>query len=428
MKKSKYNYVVNGDNGSVIVNTVTGGVVQLTSDEYHQFVENSLPIETMNNLLDQGVYVDDQIDEISSMRVAYRNAIKDKRIARITICPTLECNFSCPYCYERRIKGKMDSNVQNGVIKDIEKIYDAGVETIKVTWYGGEPLLYPEIIKDMTQRIQNIAKERKKDCSFNIITNGYLIVPEIIDFFKEIKISTIQITVDGSEKVHNTRRIPLSGEPSFERIVNNIFSLTDVGLNVNVRVNLDKENMNEYDKVKEIFSNNNNVLCYPAFITQEDTQGAEQRERCIRHDEYGNYIEKQKIDYNAIDLKKLLKPKVSTCMACHQYSFVYSPKGEVYKCINDVCIPEFALRSVTDEIVDGQKAKSRYLERDPFTENECDSCVFLPLCYGRCVWEYQDKKTHMCPDVRYLLKDIIKHKYNLKEEKDDSITGKAGTC
>ena len=415
MKKSRFNVEISNQNGYAIVNTMTAAIVCFSKNEWGLFSENKLPPETQSILYEKGILIDDSLDEIGLLRNAYRQMQSDLQSARITICPTLECNFACPYCYEQRIPGKMSDNIQESVLHEIEKIFDLGIDVLHITWYGGEPLLCRDIVMDMSYRIKQISSNKKKDCRFNIITNGYYIDESIISFFQSIKINSIQITVDGCEEVHNQRRISRDGKPTFQRIVDNIKLLDQSGLSVNVRINIDKNNINQFEKVKQLFKNCQNVLCYPAFITEETIQSKAQKDRCIPHNEYGHLYNQQALELEKIDLDKVLKPGISICMAEHRYSCVFTPDGNIYKCINDVCNPKLAVGSVTNKETISPTAISRYLGRDPFTENECISCKFLPVCYGRCVWEYCDKGTHACPDIRYLLEDIVTIQFLNKE-------------
>ena len=48
-----------------------------------------------------------------------------------------------------------------------------------------------------------------------------------------------------------------------------------------------------------------------------------------------------------------------------------------------------------------------YMERDPFEEEECKDCPFLPMCYGGCMFEYQKHGNHACKAVKYLYEKSI---------------------
>ncbi len=90
-----------------------------------------------------------------------------------------------------------------------------------------------------------------------IITNGTLFYKRVIDLFKEFPLNTIQFTFDGVNERHNTLRcFKLNGKPTFDIIASNIVevskSLPDTELHI--RVNVDKENFDDYYIIKEGYS------------------------------------------------------------------------------------------------------------------------------------------------------------------------------
>ena len=74
---------------------------------------------------------------------------------------------------------------------------------LRVTWYGGEPLLQFEYIEKLSHRLMNMFE----NYNAHMITNAYLLDKAKSQKLKELKISAIQVTIDGLEKVHNERRL-----------------------------------------------------------------------------------------------------------------------------------------------------------------------------------------------------------------------------
>ena len=68
----------------------------------------------------------------------------------LTVCPTLACNFACPYCFQGhgRTYESMSREVRDEVVSLAERMLDAsGASRLRVTWFGGEPLLAPDVIE-----------------------------------------------------------------------------------------------------------------------------------------------------------------------------------------------------------------------------------------------------------------------------------------
>ena len=160
----------------------------------------------------------------------------------LTIAPTLDCNFRCVYCFENHIHGAMSEDVQNAVI-DFIKARVQNLKHLSICWFGGEPLLSKAIIKHLSEEIIAICNEKRINYSASIISNAYLIDNNIIADFKQFKINDIQVTLDGTEKIHDARRKTVSGKSSFWTIVNNIKLLLENDISVSLRINIDNNNV-----------------------------------------------------------------------------------------------------------------------------------------------------------------------------------------
>lgn len=414
IKKSKFNVFCIDKNTICVFNTLTGSIVELTKFDYDALKTGNFELisDSIDDLKEQGILVDSDFDEISLLRNTYSYCKYNENSAQITICPTMECNFCCPYCYETRESGHMSEETQNSVVNFLHGIISSDITELFVTWYGGEPLLYPGIIEKISIEIKKMCYEKHIKCVFSMITNGYLITPKNVSMFKKINLSKIQITLDGNAETHNKRRKLKNGGETYDVIINNIKSLESTDIDVIVRVNIDKSNRLAFDDVRKTLDKFKYVFCYPSIVTEEKTQKTDQRNLCFKHNEVKDYYKDyltQEISLNDIDT--ILECGVRNCTAEHCNSYVIDHKGYIYKCLNDLGNKEYAVTSVTGEKVNGYKAISKYLGRDPFTEIECNNCAYLPLCYGGCVWEFLDKGSHSCPPEKFLLKNWILEKY-----------------
>lgn len=79
----------------------------------------------------------------------------------LVICPTMSCNFRCPYCFEDRVSGTMSQQVQDNIVALAGRLFDmSGARTLQVNWFGGESLLAPDIIESLSGHLIALAKER----------------------------------------------------------------------------------------------------------------------------------------------------------------------------------------------------------------------------------------------------------------------------
>ena len=110
MKPSKYTVAIPAHKQYILLNMVSGAVVELTSEEYSAFTGRSsysLKDEQIEILRACGMLIEDDVDETALLRRTYWKSKFSNELIRITVCPTLDCNFACPYCYEQRRSGTM---------------------------------------------------------------------------------------------------------------------------------------------------------------------------------------------------------------------------------------------------------------------------------------------------------------------------------
>lgn len=423
-KCSQYNVCTPVSGGYLVMNTITGATVELSNEEYSVLTRNvlSLQQDILCKLIELGFVVDSNLDEKGLLRYAYNKSKYSSETVRMTVCPTLDCNFACPYCYENRFSGAMSSEIQSATVDFIEsQLQQKQSKTLSLCWYGGEPLLYPSIIERISAKLMEYCTANSIRYYCSMVTNGYLITEENIKILKKIQCDDIQITVDGLPETHNKRRILRNGGETFSQIFSSIQLLNARGINVRIRVNIDKDNLQSYHEVEKLFSSLENVTCYPAPVTVEKTQSQEQRCKCFGHDEYEAFYSAV-IDYGEFlnILDKSFDNKVRSCMAETDGCYVVDPFGYTYKCLNDVGHPENSIGKVTEPGVNNPAGISKYLGRDPFTEDECKDCKYLPLCFGYCIWECKDKGSHACPPIKYCLTEIMKMKARQVEIIEDA--------
>lgn len=250
---SKYNVLFFSPSNKchLLFNLLSGLLMEVDSESYSKLkkLKEDLDMNLFDNefisfLKKNKVLVANDYDEISKVKLGILcNRYNTKKL-KLTIAPTMACNFNCAYCYEKdRPHIYMDERVERAIMTFIEK---KKAESISICWYGGEPLLAIPKIKSMTKEIKKLSQVYHAA----IVTNGYLMDADFIKMIEDLSIKTVQVTIDGNRETHNKRRPYKINGDSYDRIINNIYSLATLNKNVtiNVRVNVDKNNMNEYIK------------------------------------------------------------------------------------------------------------------------------------------------------------------------------------
>ena len=226
VKPSVFNFEYERDNGTYVVfNTFSKAVVEFDNHEKYQEIIRTCcglnkPAEKESNesltLKNNGIIVSDGTDELSVLKYFHYKAKFSKEHLILTVAPTLLCNFACPYCYETPHHGFMSETIQSALIDYIRQKIDDGAKDIDLTWYGGEPLLYPQIVDNVSSRIIQLAEEKNVKIHFTMVTNGSLITKDIVAMLEKNRINSIQITLDGLENNHNARRPFRNGGGSYQ--------------------------------------------------------------------------------------------------------------------------------------------------------------------------------------------------------------------
>jgi len=153
----------------------------------------------------------------------------------------------------------MPEQVQRELLKFIERAAKM-VRALRITWYGGEPLLAKEIIFELSKKIIAITEENKVGYSAGMITNGYLLSgePGLVQKLQDSRVKSFQITLDGPPEAHNRRRV-LRGNngPTFDRILDGIKLLTASEMKVILRIKVERSNMDDALKLLDILEANN---------------------------------------------------------------------------------------------------------------------------------------------------------------------------
>jgi len=442
LKTSEYNFIwpLEGGDSAVIYNSFTGAAIEVKSRRLDFLKDNSeidldLLSEEQKNigieLAKNGFLIEDYINEKKILK--YRNAKEkySKETLALTILPTYKCNLKCFYCYQDRTKAEfMTPQVQEGILQFVLKNMKE-VKKLHICWFGGEPLMAWDIICSLSERFMKIAEENGCKYSANMITNGFLFDDSKISKLKELKINVVQITLDGPPSLHTLRK-GIKGDPveNFNKILDIIKKITQAKVQVKIRINIDKANMEYIDELLDILAkcNYDNVKIYPARLEAYTKICSNIESGCIMRDEFADLEARF---YKSL-LEKGLKSDLSCalpvlrgnyCIADQINAFSIDPNGYVYKCWNTIGNKEEMVADVMDRALEEKDKKKMIMKQiegvtwDPFEKSQCTECKLLPVCMGGCPYRYKilNNGNPDCMLVKDNVKEIVmNHFYSIK--------------
>lgn len=229
--RNKYMYVRN-----------INSIIRISEKEYKELIEarkNDREYEVINKYKKLGVFVDNPVKLIEHPNTEIIEYLAKYHCKQLTLQVTQQCNLRCEYCaysgmYENRVHSNKKMTFETAK-KAIDFFIEHSRETKQLSFgfYGGEPLLMFPLIKQCMEYIEDSIEG--KEILYSITTNGTLLNDEIVDFFAEHNVF-LSISLDGAKKDHDRHRKFVSGEGSFDLIMNNIERLKKGILNMEKRL------------------------------------------------------------------------------------------------------------------------------------------------------------------------------------------------
>ncbi|WP_029544490.1 radical SAM protein [Selenomonas sp. AB3002] len=430
MKLSRFNFLEDYKGRKIFFNARTCALAVVNQDftriyeSVNQGCYEPIPKDEalLKDMLRSGCLVDDEVDELKYLEYRRGLSVYSPLGLSLTIAPTLACNFRCTYCFEKHVNNSMNIETQNAIIMFIEKKVQY-LKELAVTWYGGEPFLAKETIADLSDKIMELCKKHGVNYRSAMITNGSLITEDAVDFLKKNRIHFIQVTLDGPQVIHDSRRISLSGKSTFKTIVKNVDMLLKNDIEVSIRVNIDqknenhipellsslKEDMEYYKKVKLGFA--------PVMPINEVCQSV--HEACFGADQFSEKIlplYELAFEEGFSNCKMMLYPslKQNYCGADQANSFVIDPEGVLYKCWSIVGDKTQSCGNVKTGCNTKHDNYLSWMVRSPFAIEKCRECNLLPVCMGGCpqMARQNSKDGAICDSIKYNIRQVMRFYYD----------------
>lgn len=321
---------------------------------------------------------------------------------------TYNCNFRCPYCFEKR-ENKDSSHRIVFTKEQVDRTFAAmneiehrkQLQSPIITLYGGEPLL-----KENKEIVTYIVQEgKKRGYKFHAITNGYDL-DSFLDLLSPDLICQLQITIDGTKQLHNQKRKHFEDPDSFDKIISNIKLIFQRKLNVNIhiRVNVDNHNLNDFKALYSYFEQiafltYKNFKVYSALIqNNEEVQGQDKNDvDFLSESEYLKGNENMgtisscagyNIIYKKIHLALTSKRAIPlTAVHCTAQTgeYVFTPLKEIYPCWEVIGNKKFQIGSIREDSIIWNKEELEKWHSHDVTSFTCKYCKYVFLCGGGCL-------------------------------------------
>lgn len=370
----------------------------------------SLPVEERKRLLARGHLTESpeaEIEDLKLMAGYYRKYYAESELD-LLILPTYDCNFRCPYCFERHrlsrgeewLSRTMSKEMVDAIFNAVEREKERGVKARSCQLYGGEPFL--EKNKELVRYI--VQKASDAGMTLSAVTNGYSLEC-FSDLLDKYPFESMQITLDGVKEDNDRLRVYTGGGGSFEKILENTCLAVSKGIKVSIRINTGLSNLERVHLLKKVFENRG-LTNSPGFNyyfaptkgeSQSDTNstlscreivealiqnGFEKKEAMEHVSHYGTYMRGIR---KLIDKQEYFRPVDSHCGA-EKMMYLIDPEGSIYTCWDFAAVENMRVGRVD-------------MENDKFAYNftllqwnlrnvlkmpECMKCPYVFVCKGGC--------------------------------------------
>jgi uncharacterized protein len=222
-----------------------------------------------------------------------------------------------------------------------------------------------------------------------MISNGYLLEKSVVDRLVALKVSMIQVTLDGPARVHNKRRPLKNGKASFDQIIENIkYACTKmtVGARINVDKDFNREIVSELLEELKVADLQQKVGVYFGMLEPASTVCSNIADSCY------STVDFSQVEINFYQLlldkgfriEKLPSPTSAFCMAQRLNAFLVDPAGNLYRCFNYVGDLKQSIGNIRDQVDFQHPNYTKLFNFDPYEDSRCKACDILPVCMGGC--------------------------------------------
>ena len=310
------------------------------------------------------------------------------------------CNLNCAYCFASQGKYHGDRAVMSFEVG--KQAFDYLIKNsgtrrnLEVDFFGGEPLMNFDVVKQLVAYARQIEKEHNKNFRFTLTTNGLLIDDDIIDFANK-EMSNVVLSLDGRKEIHDRYRVDYSGKGSWDRIVPKFQQLVEArgGKNYYMRGTFTHRNPDFLNDIKQMLDLGFNelsmepVVCAPgdpAELTEEDLpivldQYEKLAELMLERNKQGKPFT---FYHYMIDLTggPCIYKRISGCGSGTEYMAV-TPWGDLYPCHQFVGDEKFRLGDVWTGVTNTE-IQGEFAACNVYAHEECKDCWARLYCSGGC--------------------------------------------
>ncbi len=310
------------------------------------------------------------------------------------------CNLNCSYCFASQGKYHGERAIMSFEVG--KRALDFLVENsgtrrnLEVDFFGGEPLMNWQVVKDLVAYARSIEKDAGKNFRFTLTTNGVLLDDEVTEFCNR-EMHNVVLSLDGRKEVNDRFRVDVAGNGSYERIVPNFqrfvakrgdksYYMRGTYTHYNTDFTNDLFHMADLGFTELSMEP---VVCAPGdpcALTEADFPVLCEQYEILAKDMLRRWREGKPITFYhyMVDLKHgpCIYKRVTGCGSGTEYMAV-TPWGELFPCHQFVGDPKYSLGNIWDGVTN-TAVQDEFRACNAYSRPDCKDCWARLYCSGGC--------------------------------------------
>ena len=310
------------------------------------------------------------------------------------------CNLNCGYCFASQGKYHGERAIMSFEVG--KRALDFLIENsgtrrnLEVDFFGGEPLMNWDVVKDLVKYARSVEKEHNKNFRFTLTTNGVLIDDDVIEFANK-EMSNVVLSLDGRKEIHDATRVDYAGNGSYDKIVPKFQKMVESrdGKNYYMRGTFTHANP---DFTKDVFHmadlgftelSMEPVVAAandPSALTAEDLEIVKEQYEILAKEMLKRQKEGRPITFYHYMLDLTSGPciykRISGCGSGTEYMAV-TPWGDLYPCHQFVGEEEYKLGDIWNGVTN-DPLREEFRSCNAYARPDCKDCWAKLYCSGGC--------------------------------------------
>ena len=367
-----------------------GDLPDVTEEEILLCMEDIAALEESGKLFSK--------DQFEDLAYDYKNNSKVVKALCLHVAHT--CNLNCSYCFASQGKYQGERALMSFEVGKQAfdfLIANSGTrKNLEVDFFGGEPLMNWEVVKQLVAYARSIEKQHNKNFRFTFTTNGMLIDDEVIDFLNK-EMTNVVLSLDGRKEVNDHFRKNYAGDGSYDTIVPKFQRLVEKrgGRDYYVRGTFTHNNV---DFTNDLFHmadlgftelSMEPVVCPPDdpyALTKEDLPKLFEQYEILAKEMLRRKKEGRGFTFYhyMLDLKNgpCIYKRITGCGSGTEYMAV-TPWGELFPCHQFVGDPKYSLGNIWDGVTN-TAVQDEFRSCNAYARPECKDCWAKLYCSGGC--------------------------------------------